>query len=86
MQRILVDLDLRTDARIVERGAQAAFDVRVTLMIVLRDRNQETRFHLRNQQMRTVIFVSRQSATVERTAGADAFRYRRSGIRPSPAR
>ena len=74
MQRAFVHFDLCTDAGVVECLAQHDLGMRLFLVVILGNGDQEACLHLRYQEVRTVFPVRRQATAVERTAGTDPVR------------
>src|SRR5690606_2559511 len=74
-----VYLDLGVETRVGEALPEHVLRLRLALVVVLRDRDQEARLHLRNQQVRAVRLIRHEPAAVERRGGADAIGQRGRG-------
>ena len=61
----LVNFNLSRDASGIETRTQYVFGLRIALIIIGSDGDQEMRFHGRNQQMRTVLIGGIQTTTME---------------------
>ena len=57
MRRARVDLDLGLESCLRERVAQHVLGLRLVLVVVLGDRKQILRLHLRDEEMRAVVLI-----------------------------